>query len=296
MKKLLLVLMVVAMASFLFVGCLPGVVVDNGNGEDEDEGEPEVQITIAVDKEYTNAAGVTFVGGVRKVTVTLPTAVETDYVVYVAKKFLSDTDPDYIAQVEAKPNADRTVWTVAVYDFSVGTTAYPYAECEAICIVALVKHPCCPGEEVALRVVTVDKIAPVVPIELVLADFYDCADVCVEPDPCDPVTGGAYFKWSSLDTSDPCETIDACTDACSGVGTWKFVVDPGECDECVVYVGSGCPVEGTADCGCLAYSDGTPAIIDYTLKFTIEDNVGNSSTASWTVTVDTDEVTTVTPL
>jgi small ligand-binding sensory domain FIST len=83
MKKLLLVLMVVAMASFLFVGCLgTGIISDN---EEEEEEEP-TPVTIAVDKEYTNAAGVTFVACGKDVIVTLPTAVETDYVVYVAQK------------------------------------------------------------------------------------------------------------------------------------------------------------------------------------------------------------------
>ena len=43
MKKLLLVLLVVAMASFLLVGCLPGTTPAEGEGEGE--GETEVAIT-----------------------------------------------------------------------------------------------------------------------------------------------------------------------------------------------------------------------------------------------------------
>jgi len=45
MKKLLLVLLVVALASFLFVGCLPTTPAE-GEGEGEGEGEPTVTVEI----------------------------------------------------------------------------------------------------------------------------------------------------------------------------------------------------------------------------------------------------------
>ena len=45
MKKLLLVLLVVTLASFLFVGCLPTTPTE---GEGEGEGEAEPAVTVAI--------------------------------------------------------------------------------------------------------------------------------------------------------------------------------------------------------------------------------------------------------
>jgi len=146
MKKLLLVLMVVAMAAFLLVGCLPGTTP----GEGEGEGEGEVEVTMTFDKEYTDASGVTFVPCGDTVTVTLPTPVAVDYVVYLAVKWWDEGDQEYEYYYDESgvPNADRTVWTFENYtyaypceDFKKETNGIEICECEPICIVALVKHP-----------------------------------------------------------------------------------------------------------------------------------------------------------
>jgi hypothetical protein len=205
MKKLLLVLMVVAMASFLLVGCLPGVTPDPDPDPDPDP--TPTPVTIAVD---------TFVACGKDVIVTLPTAVETDYVVYVAQKVETAGVITYENKVAATPNADRTVWTAKAY------TIVPLeGECKPICLVALVKHPCCPGEEVALRVVTVDCLPPELDL---FVKFTDCEDVCVIPDPCVPEVPGAYMEWTSR-TTGLCATVDCCKDTCSGVNGWSLVVD-----------------------------------------------------------------------
>ena len=52
MKKLLIVLMVIAMASFLFVGCLPAVTPDIDEDEDEDE-----DVGVQTDTPYITATG-----------------------------------------------------------------------------------------------------------------------------------------------------------------------------------------------------------------------------------------------
>ena len=52
MKKLLIVLMVIAMASFLFVGCLPAVTPDIDEDEDEDE-----DVAVQTDTPYITATG-----------------------------------------------------------------------------------------------------------------------------------------------------------------------------------------------------------------------------------------------
>jgi len=286
MKKLLLVLAVVAMASFLFVGCLPGGTTP-AEGEGEGEGEGEVEATIAIETEYTNAGGVTFVAcknadaETSVITVTLPTAVEVDYAVYVAVKEwvpAAGTVAGYYTydKVLATPNAARTVWTV---------DDFPWAEadCEPICLVALVKHPCCPGEEVALKIVTVDCTAPKADLFVTLED---CADEC-DPDPC--ATAGVYLTWTSLTAATDCDpAVDCCGDACSGLASWTIEIEPDACaGPCDLVTGS-CPVAGTLDCGCLPYADSGDVSITYDVKYTLLDNVGNEFTDVWTLTIGED--------
>jgi hypothetical protein len=283
MKKLLLVLMVVAMASFLFVGCLGTGIIDDDGDDGDDDGLVEVAITF--DKEYTNAGGVTFVPCGDTVTVAFPTAVETDYVVYIAQRVETVGVMSYVNKVAATPNADRTVWTAKAY------TIIPLeGECEPICLVALVKHPCCPPVEEILRVVTVDCTAPVLDL---FVKFTDCADVCVIPDPCVPTVPGAYMEWTSR-TTGLCDTVDCCKDACSGVNGWSLVIDPDVClGPCDTETGTGCPVEGAFECGCLSYNDGKdPAVLTgiHYVDFSFEDNVGNAETSVWRLTFDTDSL------
>ena len=304
MKKLLLVLMVVAMASFLFVGCLPGVVVDDG----DDDG-TVVPVTMTIEDEYKSTAGVTYVGCAKDVTVTFPTPVAIDYVVYIARKLVEGDgtvtyklmpEPEPVA---ATPNADRTIWTVEDYEFLYG---YPceerdgfkapqangfLCECEPICLVALVKHPCCPGEEVALRVVTIDCVAPYADLAVT---FKDCFDPCADTDECNPFVGGAYFEFSSREVG-ACATTDCCGDDCSGFASWTLVVDPDPCaPACDTVTGSACPVEGIVDCGCLLYAaGGDEPNLTYDVTYTLLDNVGNKFEDTWTITVDTDSVTNI---
>ena len=282
MKKLLLVLAVVTLASFLLVGCLPGgTTPDDG---DDGDGGAAVGAVIAFDKEYTNASGVTFIPCGDTVTVTLPTAAPLDYVVYVAVKdevVGCDDCPLYCedSMKALTPNADRTVWT-GTFDPSLSECT---DECEPFCIVALLKHPCCAGEEIALRVVTPDCTPPVLP-DLIFdcIDCNECETVC-EPE-------GATFTFTSMGDGTLCaEGTDSCDDACSGVGDWSFAVG-GDCDECVLAVGSGCPVAGTAACGCLPWATATEVTKTYDILFTIADNVGNKTTETYQITVDTDSV------
>ena len=278
MKKLLLVLLVVAIASFLFVGCLP---VTPSEGEGEGEGEGEVEVAITFDREYTNAGGQTFVACGSEVAVTFPSPVAIDYVVYLALKY---DDGEYDCMTALTPNADRTIWTLE--DYAEGDECDPdIDECEPFCVVALVKHPCCPGEEVALRVVSLDCTPPYADIYVT---FYDCGDPCEEPDPCNPPVPGAYAEWTSR-TFDGCESTDCCGDDCSGLASWSVEVGPDPCEgPCDLISGTTCPVEGILDCGCLPYPEtDTSEII---VVWTLTDNVGNSLTGEVSVILDTDEV------
>ena len=284
MKKLLLVLLVVALASFLLVGCLPGTTPD----EDEDDGDDViVAVTMTIEDEYKSTAGVTYVGCEKDVTVTFPTAVELDYIVYVAYTEIVGGVVVYDYDIAATPNAGRTVWTVTDYDFGDILSGEELDDCTAICLVALLKHPCCPGEEVALRVVTVDCELPYANLAVT---FKDCDDPCIIPDPCDPpVAAGAYFEFSSRTAGD-CITTDCCGDDCSGFASWTLVIDPDPCAAaCDTVSGSACPVEGVVECGCLIYAT-TTATLTYDVTYTLLDNVGNKFEETWTITVDTDEV------
>jgi len=282
MKKLLLVLMVVAMASFLFVGCFG--VPDDGTDGDGD-GDVIVEATMTFGSEYTNPAGETFIRCWDDIlTVTTPTAVETDYVVYAAVKMYEGVKaevPDgeyYDCMVALTPDPTRTIWTLDYtkatgdkIEFLSGYTCdVNIGECEPFCVVALVKHPCCPGEEIALRIVSADCTPPTANLAVT---FYDCLDPCTEYPVCDPPAAGAYAVWTSRSTPD-CDTIDCCEDDCSGVYGWSLVVEPSECDEpCDEVSGLGCPIEGTLDCGCLVYpTAGTSEVV---VAWALTDNVGN---------------------
>jgi len=291
MKKLLLVLLVLAIASFLFVGCLP---VTPSEGEGEGEGEGEVEVAITFDKEYTNAGGVTFVPCGDTVTVTFPSPVDIDYVAYIAIKYWNDStgEYEYYRMESGEPDASRTVWTFAEYidTFCEWKSEPDFCadECEPICLVALVKHPCCPGEEVALRIVSIDCTAPTLDL---FVKFTDCDDPCDDPDPCLPEFEGVSMEWTSR-TSDICDTEDCCDDTCSGVNGWSLVIDPDPCEgPCDTVTGTGCPVEGVIGCECLAYAD--TGEVCYSIEFSFEDNVGNAVESNWEICLDTDEVTAV---
>ena len=290
MKKLLLVLLVVALASFLFVGCLP---VTPSEGEGEGEGEGEVEAAITFDPEYTDAGGVTYVACGSDVIVTLPAAVETDYVVYAAVKVWNESLEvyEYFYMESGEPDATRTVWTIENYTYAdpceyfKGSNGIEICECEPVCIVALVKHPCCPGEEVALRVVSIDCTAPAFDLYV---KFTDCEDVCIPDDPCVEEFEGVSMEWTSR-ASDACETVDCCEDTCSGVNGWSLVIDPDEClGPCDTVSGTGCPVEGVLECACLPYTDTGEEC--YYVDFSFEDNVGNAVTSTWKICLDTDSV------
>ena len=185
------------------------------------------------------------------------------------------------------PNADRTIWTLE--DYAEGDDCEPdIDECEPFCLVALVKHPCCPGEEVALRVVSLDCSEPDIDL---FVKFTDCDDPCDDPDPCVPEFEGVSMEWSSR-TSDDCETADCCNDSCSGVNGWSLVIDPDPCEgPCDTVTGVGCPVEGVLGCECLAYAD--TGEVCYYVEFYMDDNVGNEVDSTWEICLDTDEVTSV---
>ena len=110
MKKLLLVLLVITLASFLFVGCIP---VTPAEGEGEGEGEAEsVCPTVSVATEVEIGGKKYIKGGTRVITVTFAEATEpvSVYVGATIKTFPVGVDENAV-EVVMSPDADKKVWT-----------------------------------------------------------------------------------------------------------------------------------------------------------------------------------------
>jgi len=254
MKKLLLVLLVVALASFLFVGCLPGTTPD----DDEDDGVvvdgicPTVAITSQVD-----VGGKTYIkGGKQTITVTFDVPTEP-VTVYVANTLKSDVFlPLYATEIVVYPNADKTIYE--------GTVTFgeseEFVECEPAYIYVETCETCDPCKYPYI----VDSEPPT-----------DLVDVTSKGCTC----GGCYLIFKTHTSTDDClGTTSCCDDACSGLASWSINIyddDPFDtcCDlECATPVdtcsGSACPVDCTLT-KCLTLNK------QYYAIFALADNVGN---------------------
>ena len=287
MKKLLLVLMVVAMASFLLVGCLgEGVVSDTE--EEEEEEEVEQAVTIEIQDQYPADVKEFIRADELKVTVIFADAIAiNDRVKFQAKEAYA-TVPLTEAEVPLFPDTTRKIWstddptTTAVevgYDFE---TAFAELEdCAEICLYVSVVDCCDPEDEedVYYEVVKLDAVAPVVGLKIT---FDDCGE-------CDP-TPGAYFTFVVDPGTDTCNPEPCCIDDCSGIASWLIEEDTTACTPCPTVYGTGCP-EGAIDCGCLIYpTPDTAEAVTYTFDFTVLDNVGNELVEVWSIVVGTDSV------
>jgi len=249
MKKLLLVLAVVALASFLFVGCVPGTTTPD---TDTDTDTVAICPTVAVTSQVEVAGKNYIKGGAQTITVTF--AVPTEPVsVYIGTDLRVATLEDY--EVVMYPNADKTIYT-GTYKFgSVSKTdcgeAYIYvATCETC---DYCKYP-----------YTVDIVAPT-----------DKVNVTAKGCTCE----GSYLIFKTDTTTDACTgTTDCCGDYCSGLASWSINVyddDPFDscCDlQCATPVdtcsGAACPVDCTLT-KCLTLNK------QYYAIFALADNVGN---------------------
>jgi hypothetical protein len=282
MKKLLLVLAVVAMASFLFVGCLPGGTTPDPDPDPDPTPDPVQAVTSVIEDQYPADVKEFIRADLLDVTITFVIAIPTDQSVTFQAKEAWATTPKEGAEVELTPNTARTVWTYANYDFN-NTGADPLGlgdldDCDEICLYVTIADCCDPLlSEVFTEVVKLDDTAPVVDL---VVTFEDCADNLCADDP------GAYFTFEPDTTGDICDPEPCCEEECSGIASWS-IVDTTLCDPCPTVSGTGCP-EGTFDCVCLIYAgEGTET---YTLEFTITDNVGNAFEDTWVIIVDTDSV------
>jgi hypothetical protein len=289
MKKLLFVLLIVAVASYLFVGCLPGgTTPDDGGGG-------SVVTGITVDVGAVTIDGKDYVkGGTHDIDVTFPAPVANAYV------YVTDCTGDYSkalteTAVVLWPNADKTVWSGSVtFLCSPCDTSecVEYTDCCASYI--MVEAGECAESACLSYPVIVDCAPPEVDLQI---RFLDCSDSC---DPCD-ITAGVYMEFTSLLTAIPCyDPEDCCSDDCSGIASWTMTVGDTLCAEpCDLIPGTGCPVAGESDC-CFAYAPDTSEDVCYTITFDIVDKVGNSPDGdpdktgtqlfTYRVCLDTDEV------
>ena len=251
MKKLLLVLLVVALASFLFVGCLPTTPPAEGEGE----GEEEVGVTVDI-ADSVVVDGKTYVsGGSHTITVTFPAPVVGGVAAYI-----SDCTGNYRLNGDSGivlfPNADRTIWTGSG-DFGYGTgccasyVAVESGECEAE---ACIWFP-----------VIVDSCYPFAEIEI---DVEDCE------------CAGCKITFESITNTAECLPDElCCDDECSGLASWSVVLydgdpfdeccDPSVCEEPIGSCsGTACPIVCETEC----LTKGT-----YYAVITLVDEVGNET-------------------
>ena len=254
MKKLLFVILVLALATFLSVGCLP---VTPAEGEGEGEGEGEICPTVAVTSQVA-VEGKTYIkGGEQTITVTFATPTEpvSVYVGLDLKDLYNPfTDPG--VEVVMYANADKTVYT-GTTDFAEGVLD----DCDEAYIYVVTCDSCAPCKYPYI----VDGIGPLAEIKITIDDC-DCA--------------GCGITFESTSTDPDCEEgVECCGDDCSGLASWSIVLydsdpfdqccDPSVCEE-PMGSGSGteCPIDFTTDC----LTAGT-----YYAIVTLVDAVGNET-------------------
>ena len=231
MKKLLFVLLIVALASYLLVGCMP---VTPSEGEGEGEGEAEICPTVAITSQFP-VGGKTYIkAGSQTITVTF--AVPTEPVsVYVGSALKADGLLTPGEEVVMYPDAAKKVYT-GKFPFGVSAKdcaeAYIYVEtCDAC---AYCKYP-----------YIVDKVGPETEITIT-------SKKCV----CD----GSDLIFKTPAQSAVCGVTGVCCgDDCSGFASYSidlYKTDPFNlcCDiPCATpayscTAGVACPVDCTIPC------------------------------------------------
>jgi len=264
MKKLLLVLLVVALASFLLVGCNPAVPDD---GDDGDDGVvPGICPTITIAGSYTDPVkGWTYVKGDDDLEVVVTFAQPTEGAsIYMAGGIFSIMGVEELADKAGM--FDLLLPSVVSADGKTYTAKIPeswleeYDDCEAFTILVEGCDVC-----VCSQSFVVDWDPPYVEVEI-------CVDGCT--------CAGCTLSFTSTIGTD-CDETANCGDDCSGVASWTIAIYdeyPFEdcCDiPCVEpmddYSGTACPVSWTTEC--IEFDD--LEWEDVFVLVTLVDNVGN---------------------
>ena len=247
MKKLFLVLLVVVLAAFLFVGCLPTTPPAEGEGE----GEGECEVTVEIDGAVV-VDGKTYVScGNHDITVTFcaPVVGYAEAWVSCCWGDYSESSPKTIngcgEYAVLFPNADKTVWTGSGYFGCGGPPKSKNSDCDCCASYVEVWAGECEDEACIWFPVIVDCCAPFAEIEVSIDDC-ECE--------------GCEITFESITESEECyPDEECCGDWCSGLASWSIVLYDGEpyddcCDPsiCEEPIGScsdtECPIECVTEC------------------------------------------------
>ncbi|MCJ7790711.1 MAG: hypothetical protein MUP69_11185 [Candidatus Atribacteria bacterium] len=267
MKKLLLVLMVVALAAFLLVGCIPSTPAE---GEGEGEGVVGICPTVAVTSQVAVGTKTYIKAGSQTITVTFAVPTEPISVYVGADLRLAPSTLD--AEVVMYANAAKTVYTGTFIFFGDATAdtdcseAYIYVEtCDAC---AYCKYP-----------YTVDNTGPASQIKISKGTC-----TCV----------GCTIEFDSAVDPTVCTTDLCCGDACSGIGSYAidlYTTKPFTAC-CLVPCatpayscpgGVACPIDCTLSCITTTTTDIAKV---YYMVATLLDKVGNRTRYYATLTLD----------
>jgi len=254
MKKLLLVLLVVTLASFLFVGCLPTTPAE---GEGEGEGEGEVGVTVEIEGAVVVDEKTYLSIGNHTITVTFPAPVVGGVGAYITNCSgdYRNRGGDCGHEVVLFPNADRTVWT----------GSGEFGPCGEDCCASYVEvwSGECEDEVCIWFPVIVDFCPPFAEIEIT-ADACECE--------------GCEITFENITNTEDClPDEECCGDECSGLASWSVVLydgdpfdeccDPNVCEEPIGSCsGTECPISCVTEC---LGPDTYYAVV------TLVDNVGN---------------------
>ena len=284
MKKLLLVLAVVAMASFLFVGCLGTGIVDDGDGTGDDA---VVTATVEVGDSVVLNNKTYVSGGDHEVKVTFPTAVEGNVSVVITAcsgdySIYKNGSVSVPVNVIMFPDADRKIWTGS-------GTFYEYNDCCASLIQVLAGE--CIADICIEFPIIVDSKGP-------FAELKATTIAC-------PCATGDQLKitsdWTVAGGECAEATTGCCDDYCSGLAGWTLDIydeDPfGVCcapDPCVTAykscAGTACPVECLTECDEDFFATADEVTKDYYVIVSMTDKVDNSTTYYGVLEVDTNSI------
>jgi len=236
MKKLLLVLLVVTLASFLFVGCLPTTPAE---GEGEGEGEVESACpTISITSEVEIAGKKYIKGGSQTLTVTFTEATE-QVSVYVTAALKDNPSgvPTGALELVMYPDADFKVWTATNrFGDSTGT------ECVEGYVYVSTCTTCAPCK-----------------FPYIIDEYGPCSTVKIYEYPTTGCScGGLNLRFVTPSAAGDCDVASYCGDTCSGLDTYTvdlYKADPfGDCCDipCIAPIatcsGTGCDVDCTLSC------------------------------------------------
>jgi len=267
MKKLLLVLLVVALAAFLLVGCVP---VTPGEGEGEGEGEVEICPTVAVTSQVAVGGKNYIKTGTQTITVTF--AVPTEPVAVYVGGNLKGVPATGDVEVVMYANAAKTIYT-GTFKF------FGDAEADIDCSEAYIYVETCDACDYCKYPYTVDNTGPASEIKI-NKTACACAGTCT-------------LTFDSTADTTVCTTLTCCGDYCSGFASYSidlYTKKPFDvcCDvPCTTpaysCTGTACPIN--CDLTCITGTDTiTPKV--YYMVATLLDNVGNRTRYYASLTLD----------